>query len=326
MDRSAAATGMVVPDWGREFAYSVLGELSPTAVVGVMEELRDLAPIASATGFYRDRIADFRPISRALAQSKSAFMRAFGAQSYFVPWMRAHGANHITAPDDVKGAIADLEQLGLPYAELVLFVEAWTRDWDDDGTRQAVVNCLRDMLCDERTSRELRADVLLNCLSQGRSVVPLLFVDMDGLPEAKARILSRSLLDVLLQWIPVSESERPGRSFYSGYVDSCQAIAKAAGAIAAADSGTPGDVLRAAMDESKLLKLSQSVSPLVPRPGRIAAVSARGWLAICSLLAAAELTDRGLLRAEVEDATGLIDEFGSDLDEEMRAALTKTLN
>jgi hypothetical protein len=158
---------------------------------------------------------------------------------------------------------------------------------------------------------------LLNCLSQGMSVVPLLFADVDSIPETKARTLSRSLLDVLQQWIPVSESERPGRSFYSGYVDMCHAIAKAASVIAAADSRTPGDVLRAAMDESKLLKLSQSVSPLVPRPGRIAAVSARGWLAICALLAAAEPSFRSLLRDE--------DEFGSDLDTDMSAALTRTL-
>jgi hypothetical protein len=307
------------PAWGREFTFVILGRLNPAAAVELSEDLQDITLVAVALGRFRNRGGDFGPVARAMLSAKSPFLRAFGTQALSASWTRAHNANHVIAPDDVRKSVADLRAIGHPSIELLNYLVLWSRD--ADGERRAhVVDELLAELTNPLTADLTLQDALNNCLDHVSSVVPELVERLNGIsPDAASRIC-RSLLAVMPKWLPVSESRRSKRTFYRRYLPICQAFAAAASGLVRHADESPALLIEEAMSVESIEKLTRPVSPLMARPGRFSPVNALGWVALCSMLAARAPGHRETAN---QKATALLDSFGRDMDSDLRAVLAE---
>ncbi len=307
--------------WGREFAFMILGRLAPDAAVQLVEELQDITIVVVAAGLFRDHLGDIGLLARALLSAKSPFLRAFGVQAFSVSRHRAHGANHVVAPDDVRKTVAELRSMEHPSTERLAYLVLWSRDPDEERQR-ATVDDLFVELTDPAIGEPDQQAALRSCLNQAAHVVPRLFDRLGELPTDAASKMCQSLLAAMPGWLPVSESDGKKRTFYESYLPICRAFATAAGWLSQQTSQAPIQLLRNAMSFDAIKELTQPVSPLMPRPGRLSAVNALGWIALCAILAAKAPGHQADAHQEARD---LIGSFSGDLDNDLRSVLTEML-
>jgi hypothetical protein len=238
-----------------------------------------------------------------------------------VSWHRAHGANHIVAPDDVRKTAAELRSMGHPPTERLAYLVLWSPDADEERQR-AVIDELFVELKDPAMGEPEQQAALRGCLDHAAHVVPRLFDRLGELPADTASKLCRSLLGTMPGWLPVSESDGKKRTFYRSYLPICQAFATAARWLAEQTGHTPVRLLKNAMDLDAINELTRPASPLMPRPGRLSAVNARGWIALCAVLAAKVPKQQASAHEEARD---LLSSFPDDLDQDLRSALTELL-
>ena len=131
--------------------------------------------------------------------------------------------------------------------------------------------------------------------------------------------MARSLLDAMPDLIPVSELERSTCPFNRQEpLAVATAFARAAAWIAGQSKESPAAVLNGALAVDRFEKWIRPASPLMPRPGRIAAVNAQAWIALCILSVEGTPQER---QDAKQHARELLSQFEPDIDEGLRALL-----
>jgi hypothetical protein len=308
--------------WGREFASLVLAHLDPRSAIALSEELQDMTLLAVAAGQFSDRFRGMNAVAEAMVQARSPFLRALGAQLLVVPRPRGLGNHHIQAPDNVVEGSRVLRELGISPAELVVYLVLWARGIEEDGRREQLADMLLTELIRPEVEGERRAKALYSCLVHSAWVLPLLHARMALSNEPAVSTVCESLLKVLGTWLEVAESDDAQLSIDRSYLPILQVFACSVDRVARETKSTSSAILHDAASWKTKLKLTRPVSPLGPRPGRVAAVHALGCIYLCSTLSESEeLREHGR-----KEGRALLESFAEDLSGALREILNEFAN
>jgi len=308
--------------WGREFAFLVLAHLDPRGATALSEELQDMTLLAVAAGEFYDRFRGLNAVAEAMVHARSPFLRALGAQLLVVPRPRGLGNHWIQAPDNAVEGARVLRELGIPPAELVAYLVLWTRGIEEDRRREQLADVLLTELIRPELEAECRDKALYSCLVHSTWVFPLVQVRIALSNQPSASTVCESLLRVLGRWLDVAESDHSQLSIDRSYLPVLQAFAYSVDRVARESGSSSIAVLHAAVLLENKLKLTRPVSPLGPRPGRVAAVHALGCIYICSVLSESEdLREHGR-----KEGKALLDTFAGDLSGALREILNEFAN